>query len=494
MLYSVKQIRQIELSAYQQLDPGTLMQRAGVAAANAAAQLLAGPAQKVLVIAGPGNNGGDALVAAHQLATNGHQVWVLHIKSTHGASAEATVTLQQAQACPELQWLSDAPGPDNHYHLIIDGLFGIGLLQTTLTPTLTKLITQINDWHSPVLALDIPSGLNADTGKQMTPVAIEASHTITFIADKPGLHTCDGRDYAGQVTVETLGLHAELYPATTMEINQPALFPAIFTPRRHNSNKGSHGSVHLLGGADGMHGALILAARAALYAGAGRTIAGFIASVPPFDPLQPELMCRPACRSSQATDIVVIGPGLGNSIASFELVSHALLASNLLVMDADALNLMASQPALIALCNGRAQLSTLLTPHPLEAARLLACSVEEIQTDRLAAANRLARRFSAVVILKGSGSIIAHPDGRVAVNTTGNPGLASGGSGDVLAGVCGALLAQAGDVWQSALGSTWLHGAAADQLVSQGIGSKGLTPSELLPAIRSLLNSASSTL
>lgn len=490
MLYSVKQIRQIEHCAYQQLDPGTLMQSAGAAAANYAEQLLNDVTQHILVLAGPGNNGGDALVAALHLANRGHQVSVHHLRSTHGCSTEATLALQQAQACTKIIWLADEFTLNEQTKLVIDGLFGIGLSQNTLTPTLSSLIHQINRWHGLVLALDIPSGLDADTGQRITPVAIEASHTLTFIGDKPGLHTCDGRDYAGIVTVNTLQLDAQCYPASTMEINQPALFPAIFTPRRHNSNKGSNGSVHLLGGADGMQGALILAARAALVTGAGRTIAGFVGGAPQFDPLYPEVMCRPALNSTQASDITVIGPGLGKSIASFELVSRALLDSNLLVLDADALNLMAHQPALMALCNGRAQLSTLLTPHPLEAARLLTCNVEEIQQDRPAAAKKLARRYAAVVILKGSGSIIAHPDGRLVINATGNPGLASGGSGDVLAGVCGALLAQYRDVWQSALGATWLHGAAADRLVSLGVGDKGLTPSELLPVIRSLLNDA----
>ena len=149
---------------------------------------------------------------------------------------------------------------------------------------------------------------------------------------------------------------------------------------------------------------------------------------------------------------------------------------------------MAQQPALIALCNGRDADSTLLTPHPLEAARLLACSVEQIQADRVAAAKKLARRFSSVVILKGSGSIIARPDGHVVINPTGNPGLATGGSGDVLAGACGALFAQHHDIWASALGATYLHGAAADSLVQQGIGPVGLTPSELIVAMRTCIN------
>ena len=209
--------------------------------------------------------------------------------------------------------------------------------------------------------------------------------------------------------------------------------------------------------------------------------------------------------------MIVIGPGLGNAVGSFDLLSRALLSNSPLVIDADALTLLAQQPALHALCSGRGKVPTILTPHPLEAARLLACSVQEIQADRLGSAKKIAVRFNAIVILKGSGSIIASPAAdacaasgsessgsgsankaaaiNCAINPTGNPGLASAGTGDVLAGLCGALLAQYGDPWQAALAATYFHGAAADALVAEGLGPIGLCASDLLNKIRWCLNS-----
>jgi len=202
-------------------------------------------------------------------------------------------------------------------------------------------------------------------------------------------------------------------------------------------------------------------------------------------------MCRDARQTHFSLDTtVVIGPGLGTSDASIDAVKHALHSHNPLVIDADALNLIAQQPALRQLCQYRNQLSTLLTPHPLEAARLLECGVETIQADRINAARKLAQDYSAVVILKGSGSIIAHPNGDIVVNPTGNPALATAGTGDVLAGLCGSLLAQHKMIWQAALAATYLHGAAADSLVARGIGPVGLCAGELLVEIRGQINSA----
>ncbi|PRC91655.1 NAD(P)H-hydrate dehydratase [Solimicrobium silvestre] len=492
MLYTIKQLRQIEQSALSSLEPGTLMRAAGKAAAQAALQLLKTPNQAVLILVGPGNNGGDALEAAVHLANAGHQIFVLHSPSKTARSPSGQQAFNQAQACTQINWLaSDAPLQDN-YALVIDGLFGIGLTQLAqqkISPALQKQITQCNAMSCPILALDVPSGLDADTGTIITNIAIQASHTITFIADKAGLHTGDGQDYAGLVEVADLDIALEYFPVSVSELNKPALFPDIAKPRRHNSHKGSNGTVAVIGGAVGMQGAVILAARAALYSGAGRTVASFVEATPNFDAQQPELMCRPAQQVQFNPDtVVVIGPGLGNSIASFDLVSRALLSTSPLIIDADALNLMAQQPALHALCNGRDKLSTLLTPHPLEAARLLGCSVEIIQADRISAAKKLARQYSSVVILKGSGSIIAHPDGNMVINPTGNAGLASGGTGDVLGGVCGALMAQHKNMWQAALAATYLHGTAADSLVALGIGPIGLCASELLVEIRKQLN------
>ena len=488
MLYSVRQVRQIEQTALQ--ENGILMQRAGQAATQVALELLGAPAQPVLILAGPGNNGGDAFECATQLAQAGHQISILHHPSKTARSKDCEQAWQKARACSGMIWLDSAAMPEHHFALVIDGLFGIGLTAQKMSQSIQQQIKSINAMDCPVLALDVPSGLDAQTGTVSTPVAIQASHTVTFIGDKPGLHTGDGRDYAGTVLVADLDIDPKLFPVSNMDLNHPGLFPAVFRPRRHNSNKGSNGSVHLIGGAPGMQGALVLAARAALYCGAGRTLAGFTEAAPGMDALQPEIMCRAAQQLPSDPDaVLVVGPGLGNSVASFDLVSRALLGANLLVLDADALNLMAQQPALIALCNGRDKLSTLLTPHPLEAARLLGCSIEQVQADRVGTAKKLARRYSALVILKGSGSVIAHPEGSAVINPTGNPGLASGGTGDVLAGACGALIAQHRDLWQAALAATYLHGAAADALVAQGIGPVGLTAGELAVAMREQLNS-----
>jgi hydroxyethylthiazole kinase-like uncharacterized protein yjeF len=489
MLYSVKQLRQIELSATGQQEPAALMRAAGLAAAQIALKLITSAGQPILVVAGPGNNGGDAMETAVHLVHAGHRVSVLHHPPKTTRSGDREQALLKAKACTEITWLASDAALENVYALVIDGLFGIGLTQQKIAATIQKQISQINALSCPILALDVPSGLNADTGTLVGKIAIQASHTITFIGDKTGLHTGDGKDYAGTVMLADLGIGPQLFPPADMELNRPKLFPKIFQSRRQNSNKGSNGTVELIGGAIGMQGAIVLAARTALHAGAGRVIAGFIESAPTVDLVQPEIMCRSAHQLPHSPDhVTVIGPGLGNSIASFDLVSRALLATNLLVMDADALNLMAQQPALMALCNGRDKATTLLTPHPLEAARLLACSVEEVQADRINAAKKLARRFSAVVILKGSGSVIAQPDGSVVINPTGNAGLATGGTGDVLAGACGAFVAQHRDIWQAALAATYLHGAAADSLVQRRVGPVGLCASELILEIRSQLN------
>jgi hydroxyethylthiazole kinase-like uncharacterized protein yjeF len=225
----------------------------------------------------------------------------------------------------------------------------------------------------------------------------------------------------------------------------------------------------------------------ALMAGAGRVFAGFAGPVPAYDSLHPELMCRHADDLRADHGVVVIGPGLGMSRHAHDLLSRAVSSAPALVIDADALNLIAAEPALQSrLAQRRAP--SLLTPHPLEAARLLGTDVHAVQSDRLSAANALAQRYHATVILKGSGSIIADPGDIPVINATGNPALATAGSGDVLAGLCGALLAQGWPVRASALAATWLHGSAADQMVADGTGPIGATASELMPWIRNALN------
>ena len=236
-----------------------------------------------------------------------------------------------------------------------------------------------------------------------------------------------------------------------------------------------------------MGGAVLLAARMGVMAGAGRVYAGFIESPPALDPVHPELMCRDAATVSLSSGAAVAGPGMGMSRHANDALARVLASELPAVIDADALNLIAAEPALQQKTRQR-RAPTLLTPHPLEAARLLGTSAAAIQADRLGAARELAAFFLSTVILKGSGTVIADPEAHIVINTTGNPALSTAGTGDVLSGLCGALLAQHWPVWEAALAAVWLHGVAADQQVAEGIGPRGLTASELLPAIRSALN------
>ncbi|MFB9288629.1 NAD(P)H-hydrate dehydratase [Pseudoduganella plicata] len=488
-LYTVRELREIEADAARRLPPGALMQRAGQAGANVALDLLPMSTKnaRVLVLAGPGNNGGDALECAAHLAHAGAQVTVMYFDG--GASPERTRALERARASPAV--FTDLTRDEiaaSQWQLAIDGLFGIGLTRPVTGP-FAALIDAVNALACPILALDVPSGLDADGGCVVGPggCAVRATHTLTFIGDKPGLHTADGRDHAGSVTVATLEIDAAHFPPAAMRLGDVALFAGAARQRRQNTHKGSFGNVAVLGGAPGMSGAPILAGRAALHAGAGRVYLYFAGPAPATDPGQPELMCRAAHGADFGAAVTVAGPGLGGSDEAAHLLEAALASPQPLVADADALNLLAARLALAARLRGR-KAATILTPHPLEAARLLGVGAGAIGRDRIDSARRLAAGLHAIVVLKGSGTVIAAPDGAIVINPTGNPALATAGTGDVLAGLCGALLAQGWPAWEAALGAVWLHGMAADVLVADGVGPIGLTAGELIPAIRTALN------
>jgi len=500
-LYSVAEIRAIEQAAAAALPAGVLMQRAGQAAANAALDLLPyAPANaKVLVLAGPGDNGGDALEAAAHLSYTGAQVTVIHYAPQGACSAERAAALERAEVSDaRFRSAADAELTGTEWNLVIDGLFGIGL-RRPLTGGLREVALAVNALRCQVLALDVPSGLDADTGAVVGAdgadsatgggVAIRATHTVTFIGDKPGLHTCDGRDYAGLVEVARLEIDTARFAPARLHLNDVKFFARHMSARRHNTHKGSYGSVAVIGGARGMSGAPILAARAALNSGAGRVYALFADDPLPCDPGQPELMCRAADGFDLSLATLVIGPGLGASAHAVELVARAIDSDGALLADADALNLLAADAALQSALAGRSVVAV-LTPHPLEAARLLGVGIGVVQADRVGAARTLAERLRSVVVLKGSGTVIAAPNGDAVINTTGNPALATAGTGDVLAGLCGSLLAQGWPQWEAALAAVWLHGMAADVLVTEGTGPIGLTAGELIPAIRIALNRA----
>ena len=487
-LYTVAQLRAIEEAAYAELAPGALMRRAGNAAADFALAMLDGDrGRPVLILAGPGNNGGDALEMAANLADAGVDATVLHLPGSGEASSETAAAYERARS-GTVGWIDMLP-PGAEWGLAVDGLFGIGLSRPLEGPY-RELVAGLDTLHCPVLALDVPSGLDADSGNVIGPdgIAVRATHTLTFLGDKPGLHTADGRDHAGEVRVDMLGVEADQRPRAGARLNATGVFAGRLAARRHNTHKGSFGDVAIVGGAHGMAGAAVLAARGALYAGAGRVFVAALDRAAGYDSSQPELMFRLADDVEFDRRTLVIGPGMGGSANAMRLLAKALDSDSPLVIDADALNLIGASPDLQSRLAQRTA-PAVLTPHPLEGARLLGMTASVVQADRLESAREMALRMNATVILKGSGSVIARPDGDVLVNPTGNAGLATAGSGDVLAGICGALLAQGWPGWEAAAAAAWIHGAAADLLVEEGVGPIGMTAGELPAAARKLLNS-----
>lgn len=452
----------------------SLMERAGAAAARSALAMAAGP---ILIAAGPGNNGGDAFVVARLLKEAGHTPMVLFAADPARLPADARAA-HDAWLAAGGSYCAEFPAGD--FSLIIDGLFGIGLTRP-IDGIYADWIARINASGWPVLALDVPSGLDAMTGRPTGPV-VRAQRTVTFIALKPGLLTGDGPELCGTVEICTLGLDV---PPDGRQIDRD-LFHDCLVPRARDTHKGSFGSVAIIGGAPGMAGAALLAGRAALLLGAGRVYVGMLERCA-VDVDQLELMLRSPAEALDLATVAAIGPGLGQSSEAAELLDRALASTLPLVIDADGLNLLAQYPALREKIAVRPE-PTFLTPHPAEAARLLDTTTAAVQADRLAAALRLAERTHAYLALKGCGTIVVAPDGRWFINTSGNPGLASAGSGDVLTGMLAALLAQHWPPLEAMLGAVHLHGAAADACVAQGRGPIGLTASEVSHAARELLN------
>ncbi|MBK6982986.1 MAG: NAD(P)H-hydrate dehydratase [Betaproteobacteria bacterium] len=485
------QVRDIEERAARGLAGPTLMQRAGRATADAARALAADTGAPVLVVAGPGNNGGDAWVAAAHLRESFHRVTVLDVAGTPPKAPEAREARERFLAAGGE---SVRAWPESlHPGLVVDGLLGIGLARD-LDGDMAALVGRVNGCAAPVLAIDIPSGIASDTGS-IRGAAVRATRTITFLARKIGLHTGDALDCTGDIVVDDLGVDATLLAGTPGSLLAPEGVRGWLAPRLRNVHKGSFGTLGIVGGGKGMTGAAILAARAGLYAGAGKVYVGLLAPNPPaFDPVHPELMLR-AVDDTLAADVLVVGPGAGHSpsatsISAFERVTLPALLSlpKPLVMDADALNAIAIHDTMRDALAGNRRAATILTPHPAEAARLLHVTTAEVQADRLGAAIALAASLRSEVVLKGAGSICASPDGTWAVNSTGDAGLSCGGSGDVLAGIIGALLCQGLPAPQALRYAVCLHGAASQSCTARGIGPAGLTAGEVALEARALLN------
>ena len=478
-LFDASTIRQIETLALTHVLPHetSLMQRAGYATARLA-QACYPHASNILIIAGKGNNGADAIAAATYLKKMGKNVHLLWLGSPEQASQDTLKAFQIAQAAqlslhPYSQETTAHIGAQS-FDLIIDGLLGIGLnASKSLSDESIHLITVINRLKAPCIAIDAPSGLITATGSTHTH-AVRAQHTLTFLAAKPGLFTAQGREYCGHIWLDTLGIKP--YTSTpSAYLYSPT---SNITPRAHNAHKGTFGDVAIIGGASGMTGAAILAARAAMKAGAGRTYLSLLDNEHRNIPAQldinaPEIMFRPINQLSFKQSIIACGCGGGTQVKAW--LPQLLHECPRLVLDADALNAIATDKELQQQLQTRKtrNLATIITPHPLEAARLLQTSPEEIQNDRLNAAQKLANLFNCTCVLKGSGTITATPAQTPYINSSGNAALATAGSGDVLCGwLAGCWSAthkqQENQPHHLAAQCVWEHGHAADRWVKTG--------------------------
>jgi hydroxyethylthiazole kinase-like uncharacterized protein yjeF len=470
-LYRSAQVRVIEIRAAHGLPVGTLMQRAGASVA-ALARALKPHARRMLVLAGPGNNGGDGFEAAWRLKQAGVAVSVVWLGDEDLLPADASDALARARAAGVAISPARPGGPGSSAEraswaglgradLVIDALLGRGLGRPA-SGAMGQLIDTLNHQAADVLAVDLPSGLPGDTGclgstPHGDPAAtrcVRARWTLALLSPAPGLWMAQGRDHAGEIWFDDLGvaIGAPGDPAPAAWLSRGA--GQFGLPRQHAGHKGSYGDVWIVGGASGMLGAATLAARAALNSGAGRVhLRALAPDAPPLDLLTPELMCHPVAGPQAASPAaetlaratVVAGCGGGSAITALlaELIDH----SARLVLDADALNGVAADAWLRAAlqARGAAGRASVLTPHPLEAARLLGCDAARVQGDRLAAAQTLADQLQCCVVLKGSGSVIAAPGCTPCINPSGNAALATAGSGDVLAGWLGGLWSQCAD-------------------------------------------------
>lgn len=467
-LHGIEASRRIEARAARAVPAHALMQRAGLAVARLAAAI-APHARQVWIAAGPGNNGGDGFEAALRLHANGRDVTVTALGDPAKLPADAAASLASAVAAG----VPVGPGlPSTTPDLAIDALLGLGASRPP-SDALLPLMAALNRATGPRLAVDLPSGLHAERGQPLGPLVVEATHTLALLTLKPGLFTGAGREIAGELWFDGLGADAarDGEPPEAWCVGHDAV-AAVRRARGHAGHKGRFGDVIAVGGAPGMAGALHLAARAALAGGAGRVFACALdPAMPGIDPWAPELMWRPGLwNESSALQAATVVAGCGGGQAIHEALPIVISRAHRLVLDADALNAMAGDPGLQALLQTRARQdrATVLTPHPLEAARLLGMAdAGAVQSDRLRAAQSLADRYGCIVLLKGSGSVIAAPGRAPAINPTGNARLATAGTGDVLAGWlaglwAGSLAARTpASAFEVAQAAAHGHGAAA---------------------------------
>ncbi len=475
---STDQIRDLDRRTIESGVPGEhLMERAGFGVARIAARILERPPQRgsrtVLLLAGKGNNGGDAFVAARHLAAAGCEPTLVLLADPAELRGDAAthfkrmigVNVMDLPLRPEplVNSLQQLAG-DGRVQLIIDGLLGTGLGGQVREP-MRSVIEWINHQHRPVIAIDIPSGLDSDTG-EVHGVAVRAAHTITMGLPKRGLLQPAAADYVGSVDVVDIGFPAALVAEyqTDAELITAADLAPLFPPRQRTSHKGNYGHLLIIAGAEGYTGAPVLCAHAAARSGAGLVTLAVPEHIYPVVAAQcpPEVMPRrlEKLMGLDGFSALAIGPGLGQAPETQQQIFHWLGASKVpLVADADAVNAVATHLKVM----DDVKAPVVFTPHPGEMARLMDSTAAEIQADRWGAARAFSHQHGVVLVLKGAGTIVTDNTAPLWINLTGNPGMARGGMGDALTGIIGAFLAQGLQPLDAARAGVYVHGAAGDR-------------------------------
>lgn len=488
-------MREIDRRAIDEYKiPGVvLMENAGLRLVDA---IRATNARRIVIVAGPGNNGGDGLVAARHLYRQIRvSLWTSVALEDYSGDARINADIVRRLEIP-CRWLRDddvlsaLEAELASADLVVDALLGTGLSRN-VDSYYGEIINRINNCPAPVLAVDIPSGICADSGKALG-AAVRATKTVTFALPKQGHFLFPGSEYTGDLQIADIGIPPALLSGAPVTLVTESTARSLLPNRPCDAHKGTFGSVLLVAGSLGMSGAVVLSARAALRGGCGLIFAATPRSVQPTVAAQvaeaitvplPEnrlgrvmeeslYILREKWRTCQA---VAVGPGMSQDEVSLPVLAGVLAECPLpVVLDADALNLLAKNPELL----GKRDAPTLLTPHPGEAARLLGSSIGEIQADRPAAVLAIAKRYQSIVVLKGAHTLIGHPKGQTAINVTGNSGMATAGSGDVLTGLLAALLAQGLSAFDAARLGVYLHGLAGD-LAAQGVGETALVAGDI---------------
>ena len=481
-LYRPDQVAELDRRAIKGFGiPGAiLMERAG-GCAYAALQEMWPERRHLVVLCGGGNNGGDGYVIAELARAEGRPVEVLYLTDPERLKGDAATMAARFRDNGGVLRPFQGQLPAGA-QLIVDAMLGTGL-ERPVEGHYLDAVQAVNASYLPVVAVDIPSGLHGGTGQALGD-AVNADLTPTFIGLKAGLLTGEGPGRTGRIRFFGLDV-----PAGVHDGIEPVAWRADYDGLRHwfprrarEAHKGRYGHVLVIGGDHGLAGAALMAARAAARSGAGLvSVVTRAEHAPGYLAAQPELMVHDTAALPgllEAADVVVVGPGIGQGPWGQELFDAACDFHGPLVVDADALNLLATAP--------QQRVDWVLTPHPGEAARLLGESVPEVQRDRFAAVGRLRQAYGGVALLKGAGSIVAGPERAPHVCTDGNPGMATGGMGDVLSGIIGGLVAQGMTPEQGALAGCCLHGAAGDRVAVRG--ERGMLATDLLPELRPLLN------